>query len=896
MFDLFLNPINMMVGGALISSPIIIHLINRFRFRRIRWAAMEFLLKSQKRNRRRLIIEQLILLALRCILVLLAGLLLARFLGFAFAGFHSRQTTHVVILDDRLSSEDRWKTEDGSMNQSFQLGKQRIERELAKTVAAARTPQRIVLLRLSEPATRIDKLVNDDFMRELGSELAKWEAPTPLHLDLLEGVSAAKEVFAGCPQDERFLHVVGDFRQRHWVETEAGKLHAELQSLTQGGVKIHFLDTAHPYRSEKQRVALYHDNLAIVELHPETRVAAEGAPVQFTVTVANFSASERKHVRVTVKVNGEERPEGSLTVMSVPPGRTPATFLVGFMKLGPNVITAQLENEEAGLNTDNLRYTVIDVRRNVPVLVVDGDASQGDKPGGDTYHVRTLLTSARGHEIVRGTATDLERPNLERYPSIYLLNVPRLTDKAVSNLEAYVKAGGGVAFFLGDKINSSFYNEKLYAGGKGVFPAPLTDQASRQLTEEEKQERLLQNLLEPRQQAYVRNESNPVVAELAKFRSYLTYLNIERYWPVPRLRWNSEEGKVEELLTLPNDRSVAEYQAAAQQILDELPIDDPRYEKYRPALERHRRAVRDSLSGKHLYVLAYALENLLRDPRDGKETESTARLTDFWEESDPQIEALRARIEKFKETVQYGDPLVVASRYGRGRVVTFFSTAGKKWNDWAGGSPASITYPMIMIDLQKHLTAADAESNKIVGHDLTIERPAARYEPRLRVSLIEERGSANTQPGRVMVQLPQKDLGEVVGAAAGERLSFVIDKTRTTKPGLYRLDLTPRSEAGGETKTETVAFAFNVDTDGESDLRRASLDDLQKLGTVHGPESGSLAGLVDPHRDLSESAWLYLLFLVVLVIEQALAVHLSFHLKANEATPAAPVRRQVAAA
>src|SRR5262249_51055832 len=99
MFEtLFLNPANMIVGGALISSPIIIHLINRMRFRRIRWAAMEFLLKSQNRNRRRLIIEQLILLALRILLVLLAGLLLARFLGFTFAGFQARNTVHVVIF------------------------------------------------------------------------------------------------------------------------------------------------------------------------------------------------------------------------------------------------------------------------------------------------------------------------------------------------------------------------------------------------------------------------------------------------------------------------------------------------------------------------------------------------------------------------------------------------------------------------------------------------------------------------------------------------------------------------------------------------------------------------------------------------------------------------------
>src|SRR5579885_2069462 len=106
--DLFLHPAYMAAGGALISAPIIIHLINRMRYRRVRWAAMEFLLKSQKRNRRRLIIEQLLLLALRCLLVLLMVALVSRYLGFSFAFLEPQNTLHVVVLDDTLSMSDQW--------------------------------------------------------------------------------------------------------------------------------------------------------------------------------------------------------------------------------------------------------------------------------------------------------------------------------------------------------------------------------------------------------------------------------------------------------------------------------------------------------------------------------------------------------------------------------------------------------------------------------------------------------------------------------------------------------------------------------------------------------------------------------------------------------------------
>src|SRR2546428_11109833 len=112
MLELFTNPGFLAAGGALISAPIIIHLINRMRFKRLRWAAMEFLLKSQKRNRRRLIIEQLLLLALRCLLVALVGLLVMRFVGFSLAGFQQKPGLHIVVLDDTLSMNDQWKDGD----------------------------------------------------------------------------------------------------------------------------------------------------------------------------------------------------------------------------------------------------------------------------------------------------------------------------------------------------------------------------------------------------------------------------------------------------------------------------------------------------------------------------------------------------------------------------------------------------------------------------------------------------------------------------------------------------------------------------------------------------------------------------------------------------------------
>src|SRR4249920_1772449 len=99
MIGLFANPGFLIIAAALVSVPIIIHLINRMRFKRIRWAAMEFLLKAQKRTRRRLIIEQLILLMLRCLLIALVGLLVSKFVGCGEGNTGGKPSMHIVLLD-----------------------------------------------------------------------------------------------------------------------------------------------------------------------------------------------------------------------------------------------------------------------------------------------------------------------------------------------------------------------------------------------------------------------------------------------------------------------------------------------------------------------------------------------------------------------------------------------------------------------------------------------------------------------------------------------------------------------------------------------------------------------------------------------------------------------------
>jgi hypothetical protein len=886
MFELFLNPANVAIGGALVASPILIHLLNRLRYRRVAWAAMEFLLKSEKRTRRRLIIEQLLLLALRILLVLMAALLVARFLGFTWAGFQAKNSIHVAILDDRLSMSDHWKGEDGKPITSFQLGKQVLAREMSKVLAQARTPGKLIVLLSSDPNSSIEYRLGEESLRQMSSDLAKVEHASWRHLVLGPSIETAQAMFDRFPDTNHYLHVVSDFRQGHWSEAESTSFRNQLQSLSNRRVKINLMDVAHPFRSETQKLPLYHDNLAIVELRPETRVAAEGMPVQFAVTVANYSASERKNVRVTVKVNGVERLEGSVPLPSVPPGRTQGSFQIALTQPGFQEITANLEDEEAGLEADNTRYAVVEVRRQVPILVIDGDPVNGDKPGGDTYHLRALFGSARGYEVIRGGTAELERPRLDQFPSIYLLNVRELNARARQNLEEYAREGGGVVFFLGDRVNAGFYN-KLYGDGAGLFPAPLADRAVSAPSDEERQQRLARNLADPHAQLLIRDPSQPIFAEIARSPEYFEYLTIDRYYPVNRRRWDATAAHAEELATLPNERPVSDYAAAAEELLRALPFEDARFSRFRPALERGRQAVREALTGKSLSGVALAFQNLLYPPSDTGQD----GLTEFWKSPNSSVQSLRERLDRFRQTIQYGDPLVVAKTFGRGRCVAFLTTAGRAWNDWAGGSPASVTYPVVMLDLQKYMTGIDRLQAQTVASTIDLQTDGTRFEPRLHAWRLSAGPAAPAAPNRS--EGGAIDLGEHAGSLNGSRLAFTFE--RTGEPGVYRFDLTPRPDTASAGKPESRVVAVNVDTEHESDLRRAGSDDLERFGRLMSPVFGSFTDSIERPSDFSESPWFYLLFLALLVAEQALAVHLSFH-HAEESNVGGQVGRRPVAA
>src|SRR3954469_13401085 len=101
----FLSPLLMGAGAAATSIPIIIHLLNKRKFRVVVWAAMEWLLAAQRRNARRLRMQRWLLLAIRCLAILLIAAGIAEMIlqNTAIGSLLGEQRAVIILWDDSYS-------------------------------------------------------------------------------------------------------------------------------------------------------------------------------------------------------------------------------------------------------------------------------------------------------------------------------------------------------------------------------------------------------------------------------------------------------------------------------------------------------------------------------------------------------------------------------------------------------------------------------------------------------------------------------------------------------------------------------------------------------------------------------------------------------------------------
>lgn len=485
MLAAFVNPGLFTLGVAGVALPVLIHLFARRRFKRIRWAAMDFLIDAEKRNRRRVRLEELLLMLLRCAAVFLIGVALARpFLspeGVAAAWAGRARTERVFVIDDSFSMG--YESADGV---AFDRAKQAVRR-LLEVIRRESPDDSATVIRTSAPQTPVESgtFLNDVQTETLLSRIDAL-APTQRSMDPAVVVEGVAEVLGGGTDVvSAAVYFISDFQRVDWVERTqdpggSGGAEAVFDPLMAWAGKDRGL-----------RLVLVNvgggpaSNRAVTELAVRAGQLVVGAQATLGVQVANFTdgPADPLELRVTL---GNIPQAGKMTPQLDTRQLTTVELPVELLRAGSDGLRVELPPD--GLSLDNARYLAVDVAGAIRVLLVNGE------PAIDEFHdeVALLKTALRpegevfsGNEIVVVDEAGLDQTNLNGFHAVVLANVFRLSDPGVESLERYVRQGGGVVLFLGDQIDSELYNSTLYREGDGLLPAALGERvrgAARSLT------------------------------------------------------------------------------------------------------------------------------------------------------------------------------------------------------------------------------------------------------------------------------------------------------------------------------------------------------------------------------------------------------------------------------
>ncbi|HEX9602545.1 MAG TPA: BatA domain-containing protein [Myxococcales bacterium] len=443
-------------GLAALALPILVHLFNRRRPRPLAFGAIEFVLRSQQRRVRRLRLRQILLLALRCLLIAGVALALSRPSleprGAQAAVSRGPQATALVI--------------DASLSMRYRRGSQTL-------FARARSEALAALERLGpdEPATvglcagNPAPLAAPSFDRVAVRRLLEDARPTHLGSDLTGCMAAAARALGESPVAGKRIVAFTDLAA-HSLRLDAPPPLVPPPPGSPPG--------AQPIRPNVVLVDAAQGNelpnaaVVATAVQPAASIGARGYEV--IATIANHSAAAVSGLPVALRIGQQTLAKGFVDV----PAHGTAKKTLGAV-LPPGTVAGRVEIARAegeGLDEDDAQDFTVEVPRDLRVLVVDG-APSALSTRDEAFFVEAALAPARTGGRVAPTVLDAEAAqgaSLDGYDVILMLDViapPRSFSEKLRALVAH--RGVGLFISLGDHVDPDAYNDAF----GDLLPRPL---------------------------------------------------------------------------------------------------------------------------------------------------------------------------------------------------------------------------------------------------------------------------------------------------------------------------------------------------------------------------------------------------------------------------------------
>ena len=521
----FINGI-LLAGAATFLIPLLIHLFNRSKFRVIQWGAVHLLESVIRVNRKRIQIEQIILLIIRCAIPILLALCLARMviqewnqflnwillpiitlvflicaavftklrllfgaitvliIGYiaanALGGINVFKepikaqaptgdvSSSTILLVDNSYSMQASGPSQTSFEQALTTIKGVLDNQNRGSDVSA-------FLMGGKPKPIFDRPTFDreGMSAQLLGQRPNYQAATPI-----EALNQALEILPEMSHAKREILMVSDFQKTDWDAIPSSTLQqtAELLSKQKVQPNLTFLRMSH---SETENVAI--ESVVIDNAGYSPQNIAIGQEILMRVLVRNYGdKAYSSGLRLSIYKDNSDTPDSESEVLLAAKGNSETILTCSFDEPGSHHVRIELNSPD--LQFDNQYQLAFNIINHIGVLLVDGDPSR-EWLKGETDFVQIALTpfskvkaDLKDHIVPTVIPTNqLNKDTVADNKVIVLANVTSLDKKQMELLRQFVEQGGGLIVTAGDKTDLKWYNQYFANKQRGLLPMKIND-------------------------------------------------------------------------------------------------------------------------------------------------------------------------------------------------------------------------------------------------------------------------------------------------------------------------------------------------------------------------------------------------------------------------------------
>lgn len=446
--------------------PIIIYYLMRYRSMRVGWGANYVLERALERLRKKLYLDQLILIAIRvlsCLLLVVAfARPISRTVGARISGSGRH---HVIIADGSYSMR---------AGESGQTRWDRAKETMKKLVSSWGRGEKWSLLVLGQSGAREDSrrgkwVVEEATIKSQQDAISQIESlqPGESASSIRRALQDVREKYGADPID---VYLFADDQASAWKELE-GFLGSGQNSIleNESGKPVSVSWINPPLRDRT--------NLAVTQLRPPSDVILAGHPTRIFVAVQNFSSEPVNDVEVSLLRGGAHIGKDTISLL---PGQTRWLHIDVKLKTpGSHVLTARLGKD--ALAFDNRMSAGIQVREEISVLVLrDKDVTGKFESAWSFLEIAKQIQEIKkdGERIFRMgplkfTLCPGECPpeELKNSDIVFLDGGKTVSKELAERLSQWVNRGGGLVLSAGERVEKDRWNEAF--GQSGLLPGQL---------------------------------------------------------------------------------------------------------------------------------------------------------------------------------------------------------------------------------------------------------------------------------------------------------------------------------------------------------------------------------------------------------------------------------------